>query len=95
MKEIPKAFLSTLLAQKKLSDGYSAECFNRMVNELGGPSNFIKTYSNDLSVAGFKKDIKADKAGYIYDVDTLSVGRALTLVGGGRKKRGDKIFGYF
>ena len=79
------------LAQKKLSEGYSAECFNRMVNELGGPSNFIKTYSNDLSVAGFKKDIKADKAGYIYDVDTLSVGRALTLVGGGRKKRGDKI----
>ena len=54
------------LAQKKLSEGYSAECFNKMVSELGGPNNFIKTYSNDLSLAGFKKDIKADKAGYIY-----------------------------
>ncbi len=79
------------LAQKKLSEGYSAECFNKMVSELGGPNNFIKTYSNDLSLAGFKKDIKADKAGYIYGVDTLKVGQALTLVGGGRKKRGDEI----
>ena len=79
------------LVQNKLSKGYSAECFNRMVSKLGGPKNFIETYSNDLSFADFKTEIKTDKAGYISAIDTLALGRALTLVGGGRKKSGDKI----
>ena len=79
------------LAKEKLSGGYAAECFNKMIGALGGPKYFIKTYSDDLSFAGLKKVIKAKDTGYIYSVDTLLVGQALALVGGGRKKRGDKI----
>lgn len=79
------------LAQNKLSEGYPAECFNKMVSNLGGPINFIKTYSNDLIIASFKKYIKAEKAGYVCAFDTLKLGQALTLIGGGRKKRGDEI----
>lgn len=77
-------------AKTVLENGMAAEKFAQMVSALGGPNNILE---NDtcLPKANIVQDIKAEKSGVIKTIDTRSIGMAVIVLGGGRKKPDDKI----
>ena len=74
-----------------MSNGLAAEKFEKMVHALGGPSNILSSFKNDLKIISFKKDIFAKKKGWIKKVHTRELGLILIELGGGRKQVTDKI----
>ncbi len=72
------------LAEKTLSNGSALEKFVEMVVSQGGNQDFIK--NTDLfEKAKFVHEVKAEKSGYIYKMDTEQCGIASLVLGAGRK----------
>ena len=74
-----------------MSNGLSAEKFEKKIHALGGPSNILSSFKNDLKIISFKKDIFANKKGWIKKIHTRELGLILIELGGGRKQVTDKI----
>ncbi|MEZ9898706.1 thymidine phosphorylase [Vibrio breoganii] len=74
-----------------LDNGKAAECFNKMVAGLGGPSDFVSNYNKYLPVAEIIKPVFADASGVITSMDTRAIGMAVVGMGGGRRVATDSI----
>ncbi|GEA61682.1 thymidine phosphorylase [Vibrio comitans] len=74
-----------------LDNGKAAECFNKMVAGLGGPSDFVSNYNKYLPEAEIIKPVFADTSGVIVSMDTRAIGMAVVGMGGGRRVATDSI----
>ena len=74
-----------------LNNGEAAEKFNKMVYALGGPIDFLEKHNSYLQFSSYVGEIKADKVGSIYSIETRKLGLILIELGGGRKQVDDKI----
>ena len=71
-----------------ITSGRAAERFERMVAEMGGPSNFIESWEEHLPVAPLVRPVFAESAGTLVKMDALEVGNAIIELGGGRRQMG-------
>lgn len=74
-----------------LATGKAAEVFSKMVAGLGGPSDLIERSSEYLPVAPIRKEVTAERAGWIQKIDTRELGIAVLELGGGRRRAEDGI----
>ena len=74
-----------------LDKGLAAERFEKMVNALGGSSNILKTYKEDLSGTVYVEEVFLEETGWIKEINTRKLGLLLIELGGGRKQANDKI----
>lgn len=74
-----------------LEDGSAAEQFNRMIAELGGPSDFLSDPDRHLSRAPVVSAWVAGQEGYVSGYDTRGIGMSVVALGGGRTRPGDPV----
>jgi len=74
-----------------ISNGVAAEKFEKMVAALGGASNILSSYKDQLEINAFKKDMCIKRSGYVQKIKTRDLGLILIELGGGRKQVTDKI----
>ncbi|MEM6381474.1 MAG: thymidine phosphorylase [Pseudomonadota bacterium] len=74
-----------------LDNGQAAEMFARMVQTLGGPSDFVERYRAYLITPEVVRDIPAPQTGEVVAMDTRAVGNAVVALGGGRINPQDSI----
>lgn len=67
-----------------LASGEAAERFARMVNSLGGPSDFIEKPHSYLALSSRQESVSAPASGYVCGWDTRALGMAVVALGGGR-----------
>src|SRR5690554_1762284 len=80
-----------MLAETTLDSGRATERFAVMVHALGGPGNFIDRLDSHLAAAPIIRDVFADSAGTVSEIDTRGVGMAVVALGGGRTMPSDDI----
>ncbi|WP_286268996.1 thymidine phosphorylase [Thalassotalea hakodatensis] len=80
-----------VLVNKALSSGQAAERFDRMISQLGGPTDFIENPWKTMQKAEQVGDIVADKSGYISEMNTRKIGMQVVGMKGGRTANGQKI----
>lgn len=71
-----------------VTSGKAAEVFDKMVQGLGGPANFVDTYATHLPRANHEIPVFAANDGYLSSVDAFAVGNAIIELGGGRRTLG-------
>jgi thymidine phosphorylase len=83
------------IAQQKteaaVTSGKAAEIFDRMVQGLGGPVDFVETCRMHLPQAAHELPVFATDDGYLATVDAFAVGNAIIELGGGRRALGDTL----
>jgi pyrimidine-nucleoside phosphorylase len=79
------------LAVAKLNSG---EAFERLAHNIelqGGDRGVCDTPEMLLNTDLVEVEIKADRAGFVSEIDTLAIGNAIVEIGGGRTRADDKI----
>jgi len=74
-----------------ISSGKAAEVFQRMVEALGGPSDFLENHHKHLPAAPVIREIHAERSGIVQRIATRHVGIAVVALGGGRTRPQDPI----
>lgn len=74
-----------------IRDGRAAERFGRMMAAVGGPLQFVDTWSRFLPEASVIREVPAPKDGYISVIDGEALGLAVVALGGGRQVESDVI----
>lgn len=74
-----------------LDSGAAAERFGRMVAAQGGPSDFLERWQAHLPVAPVVRAVEAPREGIVSALDTRAIGLAIVVLGGGRRREGDRI----
>ena len=77
--------------EKVLAEGSAAECFNKMVASLGGPSGFLEQTDQYLPKAPVIVEVSAKTSGVVSSINTRALGLALLRLGGGRQKPNDDV----
>lgn len=75
--------------QKAIDSGEALTKLADMVEGHGGDKSYI--YDPSKFVLGTTVDVLADADGYVVSMDTADIGRAVTLLGGGRMTKEDVI----
>jgi pyrimidine-nucleoside phosphorylase len=73
-----------------INSGKALNMFHGLVKRQGGNTKVIDNYDL-LPMAKSKTIIKASQKGYLHAYDAKEVGYALIELGGGRKKKSDKV----
>jgi thymidine phosphorylase len=76
---------------KHLQDGRAAHFFERMVSDLGGPSDILDKFEKYLELAPQKVEIYPETSGVVSSVDAREIGMAIIELGGGRLQVEDRI----
>jgi thymidine phosphorylase len=79
------------LLQSSLDSGAAAERFQKMVELLGGPKDFVAAPEKHLPTAKLIKPVYAEETGIVQSVDTRFLGMAVVEIGGGRRVASDTI----
>jgi len=79
------------LAERALDDGRAAACFQRMIAELGGPSDFLEKSERYLPKSKVQRPVILSDSGFIAAIDTRALGLAIIQLGGGRSRPDDRI----
>ena len=79
-----------LRCERALLDGTALQKFAEMTEAQGGDSSCVKN-PEKLPVANVIYEIRAEKDGYISEMDCALIGKTATLLGAGREKKGDSI----
>lgn len=74
-----------------LADGRAAERFSRMVAAMGGPVTLLDDPDRFLPRASMIRNVMADRAGYVAEMDGEAMGHAVIALGGGRQVETDRI----
>lgn len=82
---------ATQKLEDSLSSGKALEIFAKMVNMLGGPTDFCERYNDYLPHAPIIEPIFASQDGIIESMDAISIGMSIVGLGGGRIKPSDQI----
>jgi len=75
--------------ESALTDGRALAKFKEMVEAQGGNTIFVD--HPEKFALGETRDITADKNGYVYSMRTEELGKAVTLLGGGRMVKSDVV----
>jgi thymidine phosphorylase len=78
-------------AEVAVRSGEAAQRFERMVAELGGPSDLLAHCSRYLPRAPIIEPIFPVRDGYVAEVDGRAVGNMLVGLGGGRRVAGEAL----
>lgn len=78
------------LAEKAVSSGAAFEKFVQLVDIQGGDVHVVKN-PDSMPSATMQETIHAPEAGYVYSVDSLSIGKAAVQLGAGRRTKEDTI----
>jgi thymidine phosphorylase len=78
-------------AAAALADGSAADRFARMVAALGGPADLLEAHDRILPKAPVLREVHAEEAGFVAEVDTRALGLAVIGLGGGRARVQDPI----
>ncbi len=81
---------ATNQAEQALDSGRAYEKFKEWISVQGGDIRLIEN-PELFEKSRYKKEIKAQKSGYILSVNTLLVGKAAGILGAGREKKEEKI----
>jgi pyrimidine-nucleoside phosphorylase len=73
-----------------LQSGRGYEKFKAFIAAQGGDVSYIES-PGKLSTASRLVEVKAQKSGEIYRMDTANIGRSAMLLGAGREKKSDEI----
>ena len=65
----------------------SYEAYNKLIEMINYQHGSLPLKEEDL----YETDILSDKEGYIYNIDTLTLGNLLVELGGGRKYKEEEI----
>jgi thymidine phosphorylase len=76
---------------RALDSGAAAERFERMVQALGGPADFLAHSRQHLPTAPVWRDVPVPRSGWVSAVRTRDVGVAIIELGGGRRKSSDTV----
>jgi pyrimidine-nucleoside phosphorylase len=76
--------------ERHLDDGRALEVFRKMIVAQGGDPRFIDEPTR-LAQPGHRQWVTAPCAGYVADVNALTIGRIVLQLGGGRTKTDDII----
>lgn len=87
----PDAASARALLESKLASGAALETFARMVEAQGGDPRVAESPESVLPQAPALVDAAAPRAGFLSRVDADGVGRAVLLLGGGRRAVTDAI----
>lgn len=74
-----------------LASGAALERFARMVQGLGGPTDFVERLDQHLVPAPVQRVVPAPRAGYVGGMATRDIGVLIIELGGGRRKASDAI----
>jgi thymidine phosphorylase len=74
-----------------LTNGKAVETFDRMIAELGGPTEFSKDWQRRLPEANVIREIAAPETGVVAGLDGRVIGMGVVHMGGGRLKGGERI----
>jgi len=77
------------LCEEAVTSGRAAEVFDRMVETLGGPADFVENYASYLEKAPVVRTVYAD--GIVQEVNTRAIGNAIIELGGGRREVGQAL----
>ena len=78
------------LAEKAVSSGAAFEKFVQLVDIQGGDVNVVKN-PGSMATADELETVYASEEGYIFSVDSLSIGKAAVQLGAGRRTKEDVI----
>ena len=73
-----------------INSGKALEKFRDIINSQNGDSGVIEDYTK-LPQASIKYEVKADKDGFVNNIDALKIAKACKNLGAGREKKSDKI----
>jgi thymidine phosphorylase len=79
------------MSEAVMKNGKAAEHFERMVQDLGGPTNILSTFKTDLKLASHIVPVYAKTEGFVSAVDTRAIGVGVIELGGGRRLASDLI----
>jgi len=79
------------LVESKVSNGEALERFRKNIGCQSGDQSICDDPDKLLEKGIRKHQIKASHSGYVTAIDTLSIGNALSEIGGGRVKADDKV----
>ena len=78
------------LIKEKIDNGDALKTLQTIIKRQGGNPNVINDYSL-FNLAKKQIEIKADKEGYVSELDALNIAKACKIIGGGREVKTDKI----
>ena len=78
------------LAEKSIEDGTAFEAFCKMVKAQGGDDSVLRDYSK-FAQAPYKKDILAERDGFITKMNAEAVGVTSVVLGAGRETKESDI----
>ena len=73
-----------------IQEGTALEKFKEIIKAQHGDCSIISDYKK-LPQAKIKYEIKAQEAGFIFDIDALKIAKACKNLGAGREKKNDEI----
>ena len=74
-----------------IRSGRAAERFAAMVRALGGPADLLERPDSHLPEAPVRREVFAERDGFVAQVDARLIGLAVVGLGGGRTRPGDVI----
>ncbi|MFD2740901.1 thymidine phosphorylase [Sulfitobacter aestuarii] len=74
-----------------IRSGAAAERFARMIAAMGGPDDFLESWSELLPQAPVRREVRAGAAGHVGAIDGEALGLAVVALGGGRAQKSDVI----
>ncbi len=74
-----------------IRSGHAAERFAAMVRALGGPADLLERPGAHLPDAPVRREVFAERGGFVDRIDARSIGLAVVSLGGGRTRPGDGI----
>lgn len=74
-----------------LESGMAAQCLERMVAGLGGPSAILSKPENFMPKAPLIRTVAASEAGFVSAMETREIGMSLVVLGGARTRPQDPI----
>lgn len=78
------------IATAKLENGDALDTFKAMVQAHGGDTSYVDD-PEKFPLGKFSRDVKADKSGYIVNMDCEKYGLTSLALGAGRNKKEDNI----
>ena len=78
------------LSEKALEDGSALAKFRELVQSQGGDVSFVDD-PGKFPKAQFHREVRAERAGYIAEVQARSMGEASVILGAGRSKKESQI----
>lgn len=79
------------MIEKVLSSGAAAECFNKMIAALNGPSDYMENPWKYMPKANVITEIKAPMSGFVSAHATRDIGLSVVELGGGRLSNTDLV----